>query len=150
MAKNKGSAVRFIPAVARDQYGRAKRELAAQNHEGNHMSNKRKRKPTQQEIGEYRAKVRGFLLSVHTHGSIGEAETAIHSLMDGYNAVATQFDLSDMPKRDVTAMWLVTVPAGTADRLLAALHGQFDGNANVDITWAPAWGGHRERIAAIA
>ena len=114
------------------------------------MSNRRRRKLTQSEISEYRASQRGFILTVHTHGGIDQAETAVHCIMDGYDAIATQFDLSDMPKRDVTAMWLVTVATSKTDRLLAALRGQFDGNANVDVTWAPAWGGQRERIAGQA
>ena len=112
------------------------------------MSNRRKL--NRREISEYRARQRGLLLTVHTHDDIGQAETAVHSIMDGYGAIATQFDLSDMPKSDVTAMWLVTVAASKTDRLLAALRGQFDGKANVDITWAPAWGGQHERIAATA
>jgi hypothetical protein len=114
------------------------------------MSNRRRRKRTQAEISEFRAKQRMLILSVHTHDGIGQAETAVHSIMDGYDAIATQFDLSDMPKRDVTAIWLVTVAADKTDRLLAALRGQFDGKANVDITWAPAWGGQHERLAAIS
>jgi hypothetical protein len=111
------------------------------------MSNRKKL--NRRDISEYRAKQRGFLLTVHTHDGIGQAETAVHSIMDGYDAIATQFDLSDMPKRDVTAMWLVTVAAEKTDRLLAALRGQFDGKANVDITWHPAWGGQHERLAAM-
>jgi hypothetical protein len=114
------------------------------------MSNRRKprrKELADREIVEYRARYRGFLLSVHTHDGIGQAETAVHSIMDGYDAIATQFDLSDMPKRDVTAMWLVTVAADKTDRLLGALRGQFDGKATVDITWAPAWGGQHERLA---
>lgn len=99
------------------------------------MSKARRNKAKRAEIAAYRAKYAMFMLHIHTHDDIAQAETAINGIMDGYGAIATQVDLSDMEGGDITGFWLVTVPRESLDRLRGALRAQFYGNARVEFVW---------------